>query len=203
MKTTSGASTKSAIVISVLLLLILSLLVLLFLLYTENDAAIKVVTLFKGTQSPTEQIIPTPTKHLPTKTKITLPDIDSTLAITSTIEPTLPVEYPLSYIYEGGTIKCECHKCICVTKQDFSVRLTIEQDGVVSGIFEQYLIDFPDMDIVGDKSFIYGTVNNKKIANDIIEFNGKLSDDLNKLEVTIYFRGEDHYGKRIILLYKK
>lgn len=203
MKTSFGVSTKAAIVLSVLILLILSLLVFLFLLYTENDTAIKMVTLFKNTQTPTEPITPTPTKPLPTKTKITLPDIDPTLAITSTIEPTQPVEYPLSYIYEGGTIDCDCYKCICITKQDFKVRLTIEQDGVVSGIFEQYLIDYPDMDIVGDKSFIYGKVNNKKIANDIIEFNGKLSDDLNKLEVTIYFRGEDHYGKRIILLYKK
>ena len=203
MKTTSGESKKSAIVLSVLILLILSLLVFLFLLYTENDAAIKMVTLFKGTQTPTEQIIPTPTKHRPTKTKITLPDIDPTLAIASTIEPIQPIEYPISYIYEGGTIKCECHKCICVTKQDFRVRLTIEQDGVVSGIFEQYLPDFPDMDIVGDKSLIYGITKNSKNDKDIIEFNGKLSEDLRKLDVVIYFRSEDFYGKRIILLYKK
>jgi len=59
------------------------------------------------------------------------------------------------------------------------------------------------MDIVGDKSLIYGITKNSKNDKDIIEFNGKLSEDLRKLDVVIYFRSEDFYGKRIILLYKK
>jgi len=203
MKTSFGVSSKVTIVLVVLIILILSMLIFLVFLDSGNINIKNFVSLFQKTptQQPVEQVFHTSTEPKPIATKIILPVFETTPKLI--IKPTDKLQYPLSYTYEGGTIKCECHKCICVTKQDFRVRLTIEQDGVVFGVFEQYLPDFPDMDIVGDKSYIYGTVKDTKNYGDSIEFNGKLSDNLNILDVVIYFRGENHYGNRIILLYKQ
>jgi hypothetical protein len=117
---------------------------------------------------------------------------------------------PLSLVYEGLTISCACSNCWCVTNVVITVRLTIDPQGNVIGILEQYLPDTSDMMLVGTKSSILGALEaNTPDEKASYEFLGSLNENLNQLTGTISFKGkykknnELYSGKREVLLFRK
>jgi hypothetical protein len=117
---------------------------------------------------------------------------------------------PLSLVYEGLTISCSCANCWCRANVTITVRLTIDPQGNVTGILEQYLPETSDMMLVGTKNSILGAIEvdtpNEKTS---FEFLGSLDDNLNQLTGTISFKGKYkendqlYSGKRELLLFRK
>jgi hypothetical protein len=125
----------------------------------------------------------------------------NTMLFVNTPTPTETLLAPVSYTYDGISLLCTNNGGFCLGNQSFTVKLTIDTQGNVTGIFEQYLNDFPAMPLAGTKTNILGSVEsiNKKYKGDFIDFTGSLSEDLKTLNVILLFRGPNWAGKRVLL----
>jgi hypothetical protein len=128
------------------------------------------------------------------------PSPQPTFTTSPTLLPTETPVFPISFTYEGVAIDCICNNCYCLTNQSFTVKITIDAQGNVTGVFEKYIPELPDIELTGTKTNIFGSYRNGKDYN---EFTGTLSDDLGYLNATLAFEGADYSGKRVLLLYRK
>jgi hypothetical protein len=134
------------------------------------------------TNSPTHALIPTST---PTET------------------PTQTPIGPVSFTYEGVTLNCICIECICITNLTFTVRLTIDAQGYVTGTFEKYLPDYPAIPLEGVKTNILGSVQDDNAKGNFMDFQGSLNKSMRTLNATLSFRGPNGTGKREVLFTQK
>lgn len=146
---------------------------------------------------------------MPSTTPVKLSDTpipQSTFTISPTHTPTsteTPMG-PVSFTYEGVTLNCTCIGCICITDQpSFTVRLTIDAQGYVTGTFEKYHPNFPAFKLEGTKTSILGSVKDDTKEGNFMEFNGSLNKSLKTLNATLSFRGPAGTGKRELLFTRK
>lgn len=119
---------------------------------------------------------------------------------------------PLSLTYEGLSASCICNACSCLTNIVFTIRVTIDSQGNLTGVLEKYTPDAPAINLAGTKENIYGSFQEK---DEKLEFIGFISDNFSTLEGTLSFEGvnpiDDSYtfsgqpysGKRTMILFKK
>ena len=128
------------------------------------------------------------------------PIATNTMLPTNTPLPTETLLAPVSYTYDGVSLSCTTGGGgICLGDQSFTVKLTIEPQGNVAGIFDQYTPDFPAIPLAGTKTNILGSVQDTKKDGNFMDFTGSLSGDLKTLNATLLFRGPDGPGKRVLL----
>jgi hypothetical protein len=131
------------------------------------------------------------------------PTPTNTMLPTITPQPTETFLAPVSYTYNGTSLSCNIvsHTTLCVSNPSFTVKLTIDPQGNVTGIFEQYTYFWPAVSLTGTKTNIVGSVENinKGYKGDFMDFTGSLTEDLKTLNVTLIFRGPNNVGKRVIL----
>lgn len=118
----------------------------------------------------------------------------------------------LSFTYEGLSASCICNACSCLTNIIFTVRVTIDSQGYVTGVLEKYTPDSPAINFEGTKEYIHGLFQEK---DDKLEFIGSISDNFSTFEGTLSFEGiypiDDNFtfsgqpysGKRTMILFKK
>jgi hypothetical protein len=128
---------------------------------------------------------------IPLSTSTITPKSTVTITLTPTITPTETPSVPVAFVYEGVTISCTCDAdCGCLANQIFTVTLTIDSQGNVTGIFYQYLTEYPDIILSGTISDIHGTVQNIKNNGGYIDFSGSLNNDYSVLMATLIRRGD-------------
>lgn len=118
---------------------------------------------------------------------------------TNTPPPTETLLAPISYTYDGVSLLCTSEGGFCLGNQSFTVRITIDPQGNVTGIFEQYLSEYPAIPLTGTKTNILGSVEDVKKDGNFMDFTGSLSEDLKTLNATLIFRGPINPGKRELL----
>ncbi len=124
----------------------------------------------------------------------------NTMLPTNTPLPTETLLAPVSYIYDGVSLSCtNGGGGICLGDQSFTVKLTIDPQGKVTGIFEKYASDWPAVPLVGTKTNILGSVEDIEKDGDFMDFTGGLSEDLKTLNATLIIRGPTNVGKRVLL----
>jgi len=119
---------------------------------------------------------------------------------------------PLSLTYEGLSASCICNACSCLTNIVFTVRVTIDSQGNVTGILEKYTPDAPAINLEGTKENIHGLFQEE---NEKLEFIGSISDNfstlegafsfegINPIDDSFTFSGQPYSGKRTMILFKK
>lgn len=116
---------------------------------------------------------------------------------------------PISLVYEGMTISCICENCICVSNIVITARITIDNQGYITGSLDQYLADAPPLSFEGTKNDLHGFgLMNVEFHKGEFKFVGKLYENLSTLEATIswtgkYANGTSDTGKRELLLFRK
>jgi hypothetical protein len=110
---------------------------------------------------------------------------------------------PVSYTYDGTSLSCIMGslRIFCMSNPSFTVKLTIDPQGNITGIFEQYTDFWPAVPLTGIKTNIVGSVENinKEYKGDFMDFTGSLTEDLKTLNVILIFRGPNSVGKRVLL----
>jgi len=135
-----------------------------------------------------------------TASALNTPQLTSTPLPTESPIPSETPVFPISLTYEGVSIDCVCNKCFCLSGQSFAVQITIDSEGNITGTFEKYIPEVPDIALSGTKTNIFGSYRN---GADYNEFTGALSEDLGYLNATLSFEGSDYSGKRVILFSRK
>ncbi|MEI7846901.1 MAG: hypothetical protein WCK35_13955 [Chloroflexota bacterium] len=173
-----------------------------YIFYDQNRPVQTVV----GLPTQTNIIVLQPTDLPSVQASITpvLPIIETPRpTVTAFSVNTKPPFIPGDYVYEGVTTYCTCTDCICVTNQAFIVRLSIDPQGKISGIFEKYLERMPPIKLKGVLTNITGTGKDIHGEPDFQDFVGNLSKDLKILNATLSFRGPNGTGKREIYFTRK
>ncbi len=123
-----------------------------------------------------------------------------------------------TYVYEGMTASCVVDNAFCSTNIVFLARVTIDEQGNVTGVFDKYLADTPPIEFSGTTTNLYGLLINNGapgVKEERIEFVGSISNNLSMLEGSITSSGvwmvdENHTfsglpfsAKRTMILFRK